>query len=628
MRQYGVRASDRVDRVAKINHWILSLVVVACIVCDTPANAQSDLPAGVPSRAVIEERIAQVSGNSALTEAARNQQVELLSTALSRLDTALDQQQQARAYSQAITSAPLDRAEVEARAAEIGDATLPEDLESAPLAELQALVATEEADLAALRRRSSQIEAELIRARDFDIQAALLDERRPAPTTNTDVTGSSEIQAAQAILAATTSFMRDARLNMLEQRLLSRPARLALLDAELHLVNRQIAISERRTVQLYALVADNRQSDAEREVALAAETVAGLANEPAPIRNIAAEISARANELRSLVGPHDDVVRENESTAREIQRLERTYGSLIEQLDIARLNSSPQFGAALRAQRDQLIDVGSLYRDLEAHERALTESRLAQFTLNAVRETNASQSPSDILAEIDDNSDDSVVEEREAIIRELLGRRAAIVDKLVSAYGSYSMDLAALIAQKRDLASQSEEHAELLDQHLLWMPSSDTMGLNTVAGLGASIVWLADGGNWRNVATTCLERIGAHPFYVLLGIIALTVMLRRRPRQLARLAAMKADVGKVNRDKLRLTLIALLTTLFLALPGPFATLSLAGLLSNPGTFSGGLAFALAVGAAVYMILEFFFSVCALMAWPNCISDGVTKSSGR
>jgi len=570
-----------------------------------PDVVAQELSAGALEQPAIEALIGSVNADINLSDAEKAATLELLQLAMARNGALPDLRLRARQYADALTTAPLERAEFDARAANIGETELSPELSSAPLAELELRLARYEAELAALRRRSATITGDYQNLENFDIQGALAEARQQAAPRSTELDDSEDTANARTVLDAVTRVWQDARIEMLEQRLSSRNVRLARSASEIALVSKQIAVLESDVVQLRALVTGHRQSEANRTVAEINELVDTLENEPPAVRALAEDLGQRAVELEQLVARHDGVIRDKETVAREARRLEQNYGSLTEQLEIAELNSSPEFGAALRRQRDLLNEIDTERGAIGDYEEALTRGRLAQFQVEVLRDEDTRIELSDVVEDLRLDPLVEITTEREAIIQNLLTRRDDILARLSEAYGAYIGDLAGLVAQSRALGNQSAEYANLLDQHLLWMPSANPMGLDTLAGLGTSVVWLVDPDSWMGLTETVFERLTRYLPVVLLVAAVLFLLLRRRSRLITTLVGMKTRVGKVHLDKMALTLIASLITMLLALPGPLMMASIAGLVNQPGDFAGSLASALLGGSILYLILEFF-----------------------
>ncbi len=591
---------------AAISSKVFRQLILACMLCAssvTPAWAQ-DLPAEVPALAVLKNRMESINNETRLTEAQKAKSTELLQRAISRSEQAAQYQRQTLEYTDILDDANRRQAAFEMELAQPEEIKLAEDIATAPLAELEALLARDEAELAALRSRIAQVDSEVIKEKSFDIEAALAEARRQMQTVSLEPVDADASDDVERMLAASTRYLQQAHIENLEQRLLSRKVRLALWDAEQKLLSKRVSAFEARISQVNTLLAQHHQSDANQTAARARETVASLSDEPQLMRDLAQDNSKLADELAELVISHETLTQNKEGVSREAQKLQQKYASLTAQLELTQLGSSPEFGAALRRQRDQLTDVNGARHTLQEQEQALTDSRIAQFRIDALREPEARLEPSHVLAQLHLDPGVTMTPERERIVKDMLDARESILDKLSSAYWIYIDGLTSLTSQNRYLIAQSRKFAELIDQQLMWMPSANIMGVDTLQALGASLDWLANPAVWRGLGKIIPENTWRYTFALLLVSMVLFLLLLQRTRLISLLSAMKGRVGKVNRDKMSLTMGALVMTFLLALPGPMVMATIAFLVEHPATFSTALARALMYGAMVYLILEF------------------------
>jgi potassium efflux system protein len=582
-------------------HLILAFIL--CASSATLAWAQ-EFPAEVPAVTVLKNRMESINNEIRLTEAQKAKNTKLLQLAISRNEQAAEYQRQTLEYTEILNDASRRLAAFAREIASPESLKLPQDIATASLAELEALVARDEAELAALRSRVAQVDSEVIKEKAFDIEAALAEARRQMQTVNPEPVDADASEDVVRMLAASTHYLQQARVENLEQRLLSRKVRLSLWDAEQKLLAKQVSAFEARITRVNALLAQHHQNDANQIAARARETLASLSGEPQLMRELAQDNSNLADELATLVLSHETLTQNKERVSREAQNLQQKYANLTAQLELTQLGSSPEFGAALRRQRDQLMGVNGARHTLREQEQAITDSRIAQFRIDALREPNARLESSNVLAQLRLDAGVTMTPARERKVKEMLETRENILDKLSATYWNHIDGLTSLASQNRYLIAQSRKFAELIDQQLLWMPSSRIMGVDTVQALGVSLAGLAKPAVWHDLGKIIGENTWHHAFALLLVSVMLFILLWQRPRLMALLAGMKGRVGKVNRDKISLTIGALVTTFLLALPGSLVLTTAAFLVDHPAAFSASLARALMYGAMVYLILEF------------------------
>ncbi|MEQ9451611.1 MAG: mechanosensitive ion channel [Pseudomonadales bacterium] len=580
----------------------VTLFVASCVFANI--TIAQEIAPDIPDKATIDTQIERVTASTNLSETQKKQSIEFLQLALSRIDATAEQLRQANYYAAALASAASERAEFDAQAAGYEAPRLTKTLADAPLTELKARLERDQAELAALRNRSVALEASIQNERTFDIQNALIEARAQQLTARTVPDSVDAAQNAEEILATVTQAWQDARIEMLEQRLLSRDLRLASWEAELALTSKRISGLETTVAQLRRFVTDHRQSEARQTLVETENIASSLADEPIAVQQIADELVQRAKELGQLVMQHDEAVFENARIAREVRRLSQKYRNLAEQMELISMDSSPEFGSALRHERDLLADSRIDAHSLSEHEQQLTQSRLAQFRIDTLREEDVALAISSVMESLRLDPQVIVTAEREAVIQDLLARRQSLLAILSGAYASFTDELIDVITQSRLLADQRKEYATFLDEHLPWMKTADIMGLDTLEGLGSSVEWLVSADSWRRVAQGVYERLGQTLVATIFVTLLLVLLLKRRSRLIAALAATKDLVGKVHLDRISSSLSAMAITGLLAMPGPL-TLALIGVLVyQPDGIAQDLARSILYGSFIFLVLEF------------------------
>lgn len=572
---------------------LLRLIAYLCMfsVAGAFAAAQTE----VPSEEVLDAQIERVTNSQTLSETDRAAIAEVLRLAKTRRVSADAQRRRAEEYALAVSQASVERAALEAQIERFKPQGLPKSLSRAPFSDLERRVALEESELASLRRLLSQTDSDLRKEQSYDAQAQLEKARATSAVPGDVSVGESEIaQDALATFAAVTEFWRSARTDALEQRLLSRPARLAEWTARQKLLGLRIADRESRLASLRAMIAQHRQSNAMRTVMDAQSSLEELSDSAESVRRVADSILRRAREYEKVVSNHDGAVIEGEYVASELLGLEQKYSNLSEQLSVAQVEPSPALGEALRRQRDQLADIAQ-YRDMLAdNERALSTSRIAQFQI----ETDTLEGQAARITPDEDLSEQEVEQ-----IRNLNDELDSVLETLSTAYASYIETLTALNGESRELIAKSSEYATLLDRHLLWMPTAQPLGLDALSRLGETVLLLTAPHTWRGTLQDLWANVVEKRVWLGVAALALLLLLRQRSVLLERLALMHSRVGRVYRDSIRLTFEALASTVLLALPGPLVMYVIAHLLQSSREASAALSQALTYGAFVYLVLE-------------------------
>lgn len=582
---------------------LLCALLTGMLLHAVPLAAAGDAAAEVPQTSEIERELSRLQEDTELDVAVREQAVARLQRAIDQRNELERLRSDIRSFNAEMRAAPARTAELEAAADAFDPAWQVDAFEEAAPAEIETEITRLELALTRWRRELSTIEQNVLSERSADLEQEIA-RARESVEDEPGAAGGGKPGRAEALAMRVSRALQHARLEALEQQQLSRPARLAVRRAEAALLELKISDAEKRLRQLRRLAAEHRQNEAERRAERARETFELLRAEPEPVIDLAARVVALAETRRDLVAKSDFVIAQLDRISRERSRLEQRFVNLGRQLDYVQIDASPAFGAALREQRDELINFDRAVSRLERFERELTASRLEQFRLDGLLDQSEHQRLAVELAAVGAAADVSLTLDMKRLVRDLVGDEYALQQALLLSYTEYVDALVRLTEQFRGMITQNREYATLLDQHLLWLPSANGVGRGTVQGLAASFSWFADPGKWSELGTALGTRLRHHLFAGLLGFAVLILLLRHRRELAATLAAMDSRVGKVQFDTTRLTFAAIALTAGLALPGPFILWGGGELLAVDASFAHALALALQYGAAVYFVLAF------------------------
>ena len=151
----------------------------------------------------------------------------------------------------------------------------------------------------------------------------------------------------------------------------------------------------------------------------------------------------------------------------------------------------------------------------------------------------------------------------------LLKDRRNLLQKLQTTYRRSYKNLQSLEFTEQQLAAKTEEYAEFLDSHLLWIRSSKVLGFKDLSNLPGAIMWIASPSNWFQVVRDLAGSLGHFPMVFLLGLISAGFLFIGRKRAWGRIAQLSKSVGRVKRDSLLITVQAFGLTMYLAAAWPF-----------------------------------------------------------
>ena len=149
---------------------------------------------------------------------------------------------------------------------------------------------------------------------------------------------------------------------------------------------------------------------------------------------------------------------------------------------------------------------------------------------------------------------------------------------------------------------------EELNRLLFWVPARP--GREAVSELAPSLAWTVSAPHWAQAAAVLREQARRAPYWPAVALLAaLGLAVARRPLR-SRLQALAPSRRGWLQFRMRHTLLALLISLALALPGPLLLAALSGwLLRAPDSQN----FALALGAALFSIARLWFGL-SVIAW--------------
>ena len=550
-------------------------------------SATADAENTVSSR-VIETRIEAVRADSELTEDEKTATLSLLQDALLQNQRARESAALSKEY-ELVLADPSAYSQA-SRLPAIAPLT-PETLANATQQQLSSLIQERQIALAALVERKKTLEADIRSERTADTPRELATLRSEAPPLGNRTAEDNEL-SAEKILDIATDSARLARIRMLEKRALSRSVRLEQWQEELDYIAAQSQQVQNQLEELQLRNSSARQTAAGKRT----EQIQGLIDQleasgnipPADAETATAKILERADELEALEQRAESLKREAASARETRSRLQQRVKSVTQQLDLFQFNVSADFGAALRAQRDQITGTKAISSRVARLEVDLTQGRLRQFQLDDLHLQKRF---------------DETIEGTNQIERELATIDAELINELAIGYANYVQDLNSLAAEDRRYVEESEAYTALLDQNLLWIPSTNRIGLDSLRALPKSIRWLGSLEKWQVSLREAWQEIVRRPLPLLLLVLTIGLLMHRRVTFKNALLRMEARVGKVNLDSHSLTFTAAAITLLLAAPGALALYFLSRLVDGPTEFGRAMANALAYGALLYLILD-------------------------
>ncbi|MDP1639454.1 MAG: mechanosensitive ion channel, partial [Hyphomicrobium sp.] len=508
-----------------------------------------------------------------------DQAIALLRTSLGHIEASSASAAAAKRFQEASQRSPERAAEakqqLEALQKEPGEEEFARRVEKLPLAEAQQALDAANGGAATLKTDLDQLESRL---REMTTRATAAREEQSAEKQAIDALENADetqpagvnpvlIDARRAALTAERR-ARAAKLNLLEQELISLPARQAsatarrdLAAAKLDKLTKRVPIIEARVNSLKETEAAKQQAESDRE---------------------ARRLSAKHPVLEAYV-KDTEVIRQREADATRL--LDEGKSKLAEvQADIARLRDSKvaaqqvleigsiggEFSELLRAMRAQLPETARLQRRIADRDQAIVDARLKRLQAEEARRalSDTRGMAERVLAAHAKRDVQGVTADVRPALEKLVAARRDLYVQLHAALVTRIGQLAELNGAERDLLNQSTQLRALLNSRLLWLPSSGTVGIGWLDQVRSSFGWIGDIQAWRETGKTLIDRAGERPLLSGLVLLIFGTLVAFSRRLFARLATISSAVGRYSTDNYLRTPEALLITTLLAVKTP------------------------------------------------------------
>lgn len=598
----------------------------------------------------IKAKIDELEARKDIPQAQREQALTLYKKALSELESAKTSQAAAEKFQAAIAEAPRKTEELKQELANVVGSSeqtidnLASSVAELPAAEVEQRLTSARGDLAKLKTELSQLDVRLkeIESRPTTARAEQTEEKLKLDnlaeaSAIAEKGNGSPVTDARLTSISAERLARTAKVNLLEHEIISLPARQALITAsrdlvaaKLDLLSKQIPILEDRLNRLRRRDAAQRQAQAEtvtRQLAGQHPILEAYAKATSELRERQTKITQSIERIQSKQAEVDAEgarVSENLSAAQQI-------------VEIGSVGS--ELGEFLREMREQLPVLSALRDDIRDREGAIVDARLQR--LNIDQRLRALNDPDREARRILAAGGLKLSKERDELrpmLQPLMEARRDALARLSEGYALQIEQFAKLNAAQRELVSATAQFSALLNNRLLWLPSTAPLGKGWLQQIQPALVWLADAGRWRDTAVSLWQRIFGMAVVSALVLVLCGLIAFGRNRLLARLQEIAARLGKISTDDLMLTPRAVLVTAVLSLPIPLLLGYAGWLLVRPPQsfdFASAVGSGLLAAAAVYWWIRFLQNLCAPSGvfrahfeWGDRESSSLARNLGR
>jgi potassium efflux system protein len=552
--------------------WLL-LVASGAAAQDAAPDRVEGAP-DLPAVELVTRRAEEAMASPDLDAATRAALVELYRKTINSLEAIAEQRRASARFENAIEGAAAEAVSLREQLLEAkAESTGPEaDFSDLTLAEIEQRLLNQQAHLAVAETRLAELEAQLLQQRERPgaIRLRLADAKGSMPAMASDVPprepGDERPELVLARQWANVSLREQLRseIRMLEQELLSQPARLERMMAQRDLAefNRDTLALQAESLEQAAGKRRLEEAEVARSEALAIEREA--AGKHPLVADLASRNARLTEEVDRLVNAIDEVERIESTANSESRRIEDTYAMTRQKLEIAGL--SHILGQVLQDQQRSLPDAAEFRRQARARDRRIADTSLAQIQLEDER-----RRLRDLEGYVGELVQDLPADTAEGI-RDQLGAlalsRAGLIDRALGVQRSYLVAMAEADIAQRRLQEAVERFDAFLDSRLLWVRSAEMVSVDSIARIPSEVAVWADPERWLQALSAFVREVLVSPL-VLVALLVVAWREVRRSRLLRALRDCGGNVGRLLADQFGDTLRAFGLIGLLALPWPF-----------------------------------------------------------
>lgn len=265
-------------------------------------------------------------------------------------------------------------------------------------------------------------------------------------------------------------------------------------------------------------------------------------------------------------------------------------------------------GLMLREQRKDLPDPSELRAQIRKHQNEMQLADSLIFDLED-RRANLEAVQRDralIYGEIEASTTSQITDQDLAQTQEMLEKESKVLSGMRAEADAYYNDLLQLADGKERLARLSEQYRTFIDQHILWIRSSENLDKSDFKSAWQAFQYLVDFRNWKVVLDYVYQDFRGQPWWYVIVSAAVIGLLVYQSRFRRQLIALNEQVNRRANVSFTPTFQALLLTLLVAAPFPLLLVFLGMRLSGAGNqlpFVSALGMGLLAGGRFLASLE-------------------------
>jgi potassium-dependent mechanosensitive channel len=565
--------------------------------------AQSAVDATVQA---ITARLQQVQDDTEKTAEVKEPLIKLYQQALADFKAANESQKVRQQWQARIAAAPHSMEDAKAKRSQTTTrATISDILDYMSFDEVQKELQSLQAQLATATDARTKL-AEQTVAREkrrkelpqlISDSKAVLDSLGKAPPATADDPLVKEA-SGWSILAARTAATEYVQTLEAEQKAYEAEAELLLLQLEIAQANeKQLQEPVRKMTEEFNRMRQDRILQVREQVR---RLVSDL---PVEFKPSSDELLKRIADWLTLAEKKATVKAELDNSRSTFDRWKERYAKMANRVDpkdsqelASGFNS--WVGMMLRKQRSELPDparIGSQIRYFQA-EMQIAESMLFELE-DLLLDTDSRLEANRIAAQESDT-------EKLLAERQLLDKNKEVLTAIQVDVNSYLNDLYQLADLKEQTRSLSRKYQAFIDEHVLWIRSSEQLERSDIAALIEAFRWLASYGNWKSVGQALSQDFTSEPWWYLAFGAAWLVLVFSQSRLRRAMSGLSEKSSKRNCTDFGCTARSALITIAISLP--VATFFLFGYWRLSQIESGDFEFAYALGNGMLLATVVFF----------------------
>ena len=599
----------------------------------TPAQANAD----ALTTETLERRLKEIDQLQGIEEPVRVELRGLYQESLRDLTAARELAAQSAALADVAMKADENlqrvRAQLSAAPASV-QIELPPD---ATLAKLEELLNAEEKKLDAAKQLKEKLDLELGRrqgrraeipgrVRELQDARAALEAELKAGQAAAGPKADANVARATAKIAAIAQ-----EIQLAEQELATYTATADLLPLERDAASREASLADKRVAAWRQAVEDRRAQDVQRQAEVARVEATETPESLRPLADRSAELAKRSSELLNKI---QLVNGEMDRAKALLEKTQQQFKLTADKVNRVGLNYA--IGLLLRKQAATLPDVRKYRRNSRERERLIRDVQLQIIDLAEVR---SALTDVDFVESFVRNMRAMpphwTADEVEQAVRGLVDTQLQALTTLQQNFNAYFERLVELESTERQLVVAASEYEKYIDEHVLWIQSSEPLSWEDFRHSVPALQLLGDSSHWREAARTLSRDFLLWLFPVVLVALAWVCLLLAQPRLRKAVTRLGEQAASGSCRRFSVTLTALLWTILIAALWPFLILVISWRMS---AVSEGSDFLKMVGAGLraagitYLVLESLRQVCrsqgladAHFNWPQGIRSTLRRN---